>query len=232
MADRHADLLIIGAGIVGLATALEYTRRFPGKRLLVVEKEDRVAAHQTGHNSGVIHSGLYYRTGSLKARNCVAGCASMKRFCQEHAIPLRGVRQAGGGDRARRSSAPATVARARHGQRRRASAHARPRRVPRDRAPLRGICALHVPSTGIVDYTEVAKKYAELIERAGGEIVFAPRSLACATTATPTSSKPQRERFARATSSTAPGFTATPSPAWRVAKPTSRSFPSAASTTR
>src|ERR1017187_6646370 len=88
MADRQADLLIIGAGIVGLATALQYTRRFPGKRLLVIEKEDRVAAHQTGHNSGVIHSGLYYRTGSLKARNCVAGCVSMKRFCTEHNVPF------------------------------------------------------------------------------------------------------------------------------------------------
>jgi len=87
MTERDADLLIIGAGIVGLATALEFSRRFPGKRLLVVEKEDRVAAHQTGHNSGVIHSGIYYRTGSLKARNCVAGCASMKRFCAEHGIP-------------------------------------------------------------------------------------------------------------------------------------------------
>ena len=88
MADRHTDLLIIGAGIVGLATALEYTHRFPGRRLLVVEKEDRVAAHQTGHNSGVIHSGLYYKTGSLKARNCVSGCDSMKGFCREHAIPF------------------------------------------------------------------------------------------------------------------------------------------------
>ncbi len=86
MADRQSDLLIIGAGIVGLATALDYVRRFPGHRLIVVDKEDRVAAHQTGHNSGVIHSGIYYRTGSLKARNCVAGCASMKRFCAEHGI--------------------------------------------------------------------------------------------------------------------------------------------------
>src|SRR5579863_7875422 len=86
MADRDTDLLIIGAGIVGLATALEATRRFPGLRLTVVEKENRVAAHQTGHNSGVIHSGIYYKTGSLKARNCVAGAASMKRFCQEHDI--------------------------------------------------------------------------------------------------------------------------------------------------
>ena len=88
MADREADLLIIGAGIVGLATALEATRRLPGMRVLVVEKEDHVAAHQTGHNSGVIHSGLYYKTGSLKARNCVAGAASMKRFCQEQGIPF------------------------------------------------------------------------------------------------------------------------------------------------
>src|SRR5271169_116767 len=88
MADRHKDLLIIGAGIVGLATALEYSRRLPGKRLLVVEKEDHVAAHQTGHNSGVIHSGLYYKTGSLKARNCVAGAASMKRFCAEQGLPF------------------------------------------------------------------------------------------------------------------------------------------------
>src|SRR5580658_651227 len=87
MADRECDLLIVGAGIVGLATALEVTQRFPHLSIVVVEKEDHVAAHQTGHNSGVIHSGLYYKTGSLKARNCVAGAASMKRFCQEQNIP-------------------------------------------------------------------------------------------------------------------------------------------------
>src|SRR5271157_4265184 len=86
MADRETDLLIIGAGIVGLATALEATRRYPEMCLLVIEKEDHVAAHQTGHNSGVIHSGLYYKTGSLKARNCLAGAASMKRFCQDHGV--------------------------------------------------------------------------------------------------------------------------------------------------
>src|ERR1700691_5365692 len=88
MADRESDLLVIGAGIVGLATALEVTRRFPPTKIIVADKEDRVAAHQTGHNSGVIHSGLYYKTGSLKARNCVAGAASMKRFCQEHGVPF------------------------------------------------------------------------------------------------------------------------------------------------
>src|SRR5689334_24887052 len=86
MVEREADIIIIGAGIVGLATALQTTRRLPGVRAVVVEKESRVAAHQTGHNSGVIHSGLYYKTGSLKARNCVAGAASMKRFCQEQGV--------------------------------------------------------------------------------------------------------------------------------------------------
>ena len=90
MTDRQTDVLIIGAGIVGLATALEATRRFPVSRVLVVEKEDRVAAHQTGHNSGVIHSGIYYKTGSLKARNCVAGAASMKRFCEDQNVTYEG----------------------------------------------------------------------------------------------------------------------------------------------
>src|SRR5580704_12444696 len=88
MVDREAELLIIGAGIVGLAAALEATRRFPALQIVVVEKEQQVAAHQTGHNSGVIHSGLYYKTGSLKARSCVAGAASMKRFCQENGVPF------------------------------------------------------------------------------------------------------------------------------------------------
>ena len=172
MVDRQADLLIIGAGIVGLATALEYTRRLPGKRMLVVEKEDRVAAHQTGHNSGVIHSGIYYRTGSLKARNCVAGCASMKRFCQEQGIPFE---ECG---KLVVATAPEEVPRLQQLHERGVANGAQGLRML-DRDEFRelephadGICALHVPSTGIVDYTEVAKKYAELIERAGGEIVF------------------------------------------------------------
>jgi len=172
MADRQADLLIIGAGIVGLATALEFDRRFPGKRLLVVEKEDRVAAHQTGHNSGVIHSGLYYKTGSLKARNCVAGCASMKRFCREHSIPFE---ECG---KLVVATTPEEVPRLEQlHQRGLANGVERLRLLSRDEfreiePHCDGICALNVPSTGIVDYTEVAKKYAELIERAGGEIIF------------------------------------------------------------
>src|SRR5688572_6486355 len=87
--NQHSfDVAIIGGGIVGLATALALTGR-KGVRLVVLEAEDRVAAHQSGHNSGVIHSGLYYRPGSLKARMCTRGRESMYRFCEAEGIPYR-----------------------------------------------------------------------------------------------------------------------------------------------
>src|SRR5580698_8200550 len=152
MADRETDLLIIGAGIVGLATALEATRRFPRMRIVVVDKENRVAAHQTGHNSGVIHSGLYYKTGSLKARNCVAGAASMKRFCREHGIPYEECGKlvvATSDDEVPRLEA----------LHERGNANGVPglRMLPREEIRefephCVGLRALHVPSTGIVDY--------------------------------------------------------------------------------
>ena len=85
--DFSFDLAVIGGGIVGLSVALEAVQRFPSLRVGVVEKEAAVARHQTGHNSGVIHSGVYYKPGSLKAKNCVAGAAAMVRFCQDHGIP-------------------------------------------------------------------------------------------------------------------------------------------------
>ncbi|MGC2109912.1 MAG: L-2-hydroxyglutarate oxidase [Candidatus Korobacteraceae bacterium] len=172
MADREADLLIIGAGIVGLATALQTTRRFPELRIIVVDKESRVAAHQTGHNSGVIHSGLYYRTGSLKARNCVAGAASMKQFCEEQRIPFE---ECG---KLVVATSPEEVPRLEQ-LHQRGIANGVPglRMLQRDEfreiePHCEGLAALQVPSTGIVDYTVVAEKYAELIRAAGGEIVF------------------------------------------------------------
>src|SRR5271166_4514073 len=172
MTDREADLLIIGAGIVGLATALEATRRFPGMRVLVVEKEDHVAAHQTGHNSGVIHSGLYYKTGSLKARNCVAGAASMKRFCQEHGVPFE---ECG---KLVVATTPEEAPRLEQ-LHRRGMANGVPGLRMLDREQFReiephcsGTRALQVLTTGIVDYIVVANKHAELIEQAGGEIVL------------------------------------------------------------
>src|ERR1043165_4065223 len=81
------DVVVVGAGIVGLASARELLRRRPGLRLALLDKEPRVGAHQTGHNSGVIHSGIYYAPGSLKARLCVAGARELYEFCDEHGVP-------------------------------------------------------------------------------------------------------------------------------------------------
>ena len=177
MAYRETDLLIIGAGIVGLATALETTLRFPEMTLAIVEKEDRVAAHQTGHNSGVIHSGLYYKTGSLKARNCVAGAASMKRFCQQHGVPFEECGKLVVATR------PEEVPRLEQ-LHQRGIANGVPGLRMLNREQFReiephcdGISGLQVPTTGIVDYTAVAQKYAELIQRAGGEIVLRAKVL-------------------------------------------------------
>jgi L-2-hydroxyglutarate oxidase LhgO len=172
MADREANLLIIGAGIVGLATALEATRRLPGMHILVVDKEDHVAAHQTGHNSGVIHSGLYYKTGSLKARNCVAGAASMKRFCQEQGVPFEEC-----GKLVVATTAEELPRLEQLHQRGIANGVPGLRMLEREQfreiePHCSGPRALQVPTTGIVDYTAVAQKYAELITRAGGEIVL------------------------------------------------------------
>src|SRR3954469_12228592 len=81
------DIAVVGGGIVGLATAREFLLRNPRLRLVVLEKEAAIASHQSGHNSGVIHSGLYYKPGSIKARACVAGHDDMIQFCEERGIP-------------------------------------------------------------------------------------------------------------------------------------------------
>jgi L-2-hydroxyglutarate oxidase len=81
------DIIIIGGGIVGLATALQIKRQRPGLSVTVIEKENRLAAHQTGHNSGVIHSGLYYKPGSLKATNCIRGYWMLLEFCEQENVP-------------------------------------------------------------------------------------------------------------------------------------------------
>jgi L-2-hydroxyglutarate oxidase LhgO len=172
MPDRSADLLIIGGGIVGLATALSAVTRFPNLRLILVEKEKQLAAHQTGHNSGVIHSGLYYRPGSLKARNCVAGAASMKRFCQEQGVAYE-------------ECGKLVVATSEDEVSRLEQLYQRgltngvPGMQMMSREEFRevephcdGLRALQVRSTGIVDYSAVAQKYGELIVQAGGEIVL------------------------------------------------------------
>jgi (S)-2-hydroxyglutarate dehydrogenase len=169
--DLKVDLVIIGGGIVGLATALEAVRRNPGRRIAVLEKESAIGRHQTGHNSGVIHSGIYYKPGSLKAKNCVAGAAAMVEFCREHniAFDICGKVVVATAE----SELPGLQELMRRG-----TANGVPGLVMIDKDRLRefephctGLSALHVPGTGIADYPGVAKKYAELIEAGGGQIL-------------------------------------------------------------
>src|SRR5215210_2895470 len=83
---KTADLIVIGGGIVGLATAHTFLRQSPDKTILILEKEDRIAFHQSGHNSGVLHSGIYYKPGSIKAATCREGKKAMEDFCAEEGI--------------------------------------------------------------------------------------------------------------------------------------------------
>ena len=83
---KEADVAVVGGGIVGLATAYQVTRQYPGRRVVVLEKETELAHHQTGHNSGVLHTGIYYKPGSMKAVNCRAGKQAMEEFCAAEGI--------------------------------------------------------------------------------------------------------------------------------------------------
>jgi (S)-2-hydroxyglutarate dehydrogenase len=163
------DFCVVGGGIVGLATARELLRRRPGASLILLEKEGEVAVHQTGHNSGVIHAGVYYAPGSLKARLCRAGNLQTKRFCAEHDIPvetcgklivattpIEAQRLAGLG---KRCEANGIEAREVGGAE---LAALEPR--------VAGLAALLVPTTGIVDYRRVARAIAEEVRRSGGEV--------------------------------------------------------------
>lgn len=161
---------MIGAGIVGLSAGMEFTRAFPRLRVVILEKEDRLAAHQSGHNSGVIHSGIYYKPGSIKARTCVAGSAAMISFCREYGI--------------RHEICGKLIVAINPDERVRLE-ELRKRGEANGIAGIRAVCreelkeiephcaadhALHVPGAGIVDYSAVCAKYAELITERGGEI--------------------------------------------------------------
>lgn len=169
--DKQCDVAIIGAGIVGLAVGLHLARRLPGIRLLVLDKENEVAAHQTGHNSGVIHSGLYYKPGSLKARLCVEGAAAMVRFCREYGLPHEVCGKIVVATEERELPGLAELLR-------RGIANGLTGLRELDAAQIHeiepysaGIRAIHIPSTGIADFRRVAQKYAELIAAAGGEVL-------------------------------------------------------------
>src|SRR5690606_1027166 len=166
------DLIVVGGGIVGLATSLKIKQANPDLKLLILEKEKDIAIHQTGHNSGVIHSGLYYKPGSLKATNCIRGYTELVQFCQEESIPYelcgkivvatapedlpimdglyeRGVKN--GLTDLKKLSAEELKEYEPH---------------------VNGLGGILVPQTGIVNYKVVAQRYLDKIKNLGGEIVF------------------------------------------------------------
>lgn len=172
-----SNVVIIGGGIVGLAVAHRLAQDRPGASITVVEKEPAVGTHQTGHNSGVIHAGVYYRPGSLKARMCRAGSASMVRFCTEYGIPVQVCGKlivATGADEVPRL----------HALHERALANGLPVRLldaaqAREYEPhLSCVAAMHVASTGIVDFGAVCRALAKLLDDAGVRLRMGERVVA------------------------------------------------------
>ena len=167
----RADFVVIGAGILGLAVARELLARHPDASLCVLEREDRVGAHQTSHSSGVIHAGIYYAPGSLKARLCVEGAGLLYAYCEERGIEARRngkliVATAG-------SELPRLDELERRGHANQVPDLRRvgPDEISEIEPHARGVSALHSPATGVVDFGRVAEAFAADVEAAGGVIV-------------------------------------------------------------
>jgi (S)-2-hydroxyglutarate dehydrogenase len=171
----ECDAVVVGGGIVGLAVARELLRRRPGARVCVLEAESALGQHQTGRTSGVVHAGIYYAPGSLKARLCVEGAARLYRYCEETGIPF---------ERAGKlivateeAELPRLAALERNG---RANGVPGLRRLGADEIAevephARGVAALHSPATGVVDFAEVARAFGADVVRAGGTIHLGAR---------------------------------------------------------
>ena len=172
MSSTKYDIVIIGAGIIGLATGMKLLERFPNLNLAILEKDSKEGTQQSGHNSGVIHSGIYYKPGSLKAKFCVAGRASMTQFCNENGIPVRTcgklivATDMAGEDRLRALE-----------ERGSANQVEGLRFVNQDEMAeiephVKARKALYAPGTGIVDYRNVTSVYADRVKSLGGDIFF------------------------------------------------------------
>jgi len=156
---------------VGLGVALEIARRFPRQRLLVLEKENGIARHQSGHNSGVIHSGVYYKPGSLKARLCVKGAAAMVEFCREHGIPHNVCGKVIVATRIEELSGLAELKNRGEANGLKGLRVISSEQLREIEPHATGLRALAVPSTGTTDYALVSEKYAELITANGGTVL-------------------------------------------------------------
>ncbi|GHC92239.1 hydroxyglutarate oxidase [Nocardiopsis terrae] len=163
---------IVGAGIVGLALARHITRHRPGTRVTVIEKENRVAAHQSGHNSGVVHAGLYYRPGSLKATLCRRGVGLLRDYCAEHGLPYEEAGKllvAVGAEeeerlddierRAEENGVPGVT-------------RLGPEGIREIEPHAAGVAALHSPTTAITDFVAVAEQLADDVRRSGGRVLL------------------------------------------------------------
>ncbi len=168
------DLAIIGGGIVGLATAVRMLAHDDRTRLVVLEAEAGVGRHQSGHNSGVLHSGVYYRPGSLKATTCRTGKAMMEAFCAEHGVPTDICGKVVVATSGKELDALARI------EQRAIANGVECERIDSDRLrvlepAVAGIAALHVPETGIVDYLQVCLAMRRVIEGAGGRVITGAR---------------------------------------------------------
>ena len=166
------DIIIIGGGIVGLATALCIKQSSPELKVLIIEKEAQIAKHQTGNNSGVIHSGLYYKPGSLKATNCINGYHKMIAFCEQHDIPydLCGKIVVATNEQEVKFM---------HNLLERGKQNGlqnikvlKQEELAEYEPHVTGIAGIHVPQTGIVDYIKVSEKYTALIQQADGQVLL------------------------------------------------------------
>lgn len=167
---KETDVAIIGGGIVGLATAYQLTRRHPALRVTVIEKESQVGAHQTGHNSGVLHSGIYYTPGSLKAQNCRIGKEAMQAFCAAENLPfdicgkvIVAVDQ---------SEVPRLERIFERGQQNGVKCEMIGRERLLELEPhAAGVQAIHVPEAGIVNYRHVCERFAKILCERDGEVL-------------------------------------------------------------
>ena len=162
------DFIIVGAGIVGLATALKLIEKDPKQKILILEKENRISAHQTGNNSGVIHSGIYYKPGSLKAKNCVKGYKQLIDFCDKHNVKY---------DLCGKVIVAVEQSELNYLdillERGRANGLSDLRKISKEELNeiepyVNGIAGLFVPQTGIIDYKDVSEKYVEIFLSKGG----------------------------------------------------------------
>ena len=163
------DIAIIGGGIVGLGTALALSEQTDA-RLVVLEAEGKLAAHQTGHNSGVIHSGLYYKPGSLKAKNCVEGRDLMYRYCEENGIAHERCGKIVVATDERELPALAELERRGTANGLKGLRRLTPEEIREHEPHVAGIAGLFVAETGIVDYKQVAESYAARVRERGGEV--------------------------------------------------------------